>query len=308
MTTAFVLSGGGSLGAVQVGMLGALQDYGIEPDLLVGTSAGALNAAYVASNGFSESTIEGLAQIWRNLKRADVFPLDPLRQFLALSGRRRSLCSSRPLRRIVRRHLGIANLDDAIVPVSVIATDVLSGREVLLSTGDAASAVLASAAIPAVFQPVSREGRFLMDGGVADNTAVSQAVHLGASRIVIVPAGTACALDGPPNSPLAAAAHALTLMLMQRLIVEVAQFGELVEIIVAPPLCPLSVSPIDFSRADELITRARAATQEWLQSGNHHVTHLERFLSLHRHDTGLPVAGDARRSMGTPTRKAIRHV
>lgn len=294
MPTAFVLSGGGSLGAVQVGMLDAIRDYGIEPDLLVGTSAGALNATYVAAHGFSETTIDDLGQIWRNLKRSDVFPFDPLRQLLALSGRRPSLCSSRPLRRLVQEQVSISRLEDAIVPVHVITTDVLSGEEVLLSSGDAASAVIASAAIPAVFRPVSREGRVLMDGGVADNTAVSQAVRLGADRIVIVPAGVACALDGPPSTPLAAATHALTLMLEQRLVVEVAHLAQQVEIIVAPPLCPLSVASVDFSRADDLIARARTATRDWLQAGNHHLPHPERFLSLHHHAD--EVSADGRRS------------
>ncbi len=293
MTTAFVLSGGGSLGAVQVGMLAALHDHGIEPDLLIGTSAGAINAAYVAANGFSESTIDGLARIWRNLKRSDVFPFDPLRQLLALAGRKPSLCSSRPLRRLVQTHLRITDLDDAIVPVHVIATDVLSGEEVVLSSGDAASAVVASAAIPAVFRPVSREGRLLMDGGVADNTAVSQAVRLGADRIVVVPAGVACALERPPASPLAAAMHALTLMLAQRLVVEVAHLSGQVEIIVAPPLCPLSITSTDFSRADELIARSRTATHDWLQAGNQHLPHPERFLSLHHH--GESISHGARR-------------
>lgn len=283
MPTAFVLSGGGSLGAVQVGMLAALHDHGIAPDFLIGTSAGALNATYVAENGFSKTTIDDLAQIWRSLKRSDVFPVDPLRQLFALSGRRPSLCSSRPLLRLVQERLRITVLDDAIVPVHLIATDALSGEEVVLSTGDAASAVMASAAIPAVFPPVLRNGRFLMDGGVADNTAVSQAVNLGADRIVIVPAGFACALDGPPDSPLAAATHALTLMLEQRLIVEVAHLADRVEIIVAPPLCPLSVAPVDFSRADELMARSRTATTDWLRAGKHHLPHPERFLSLHHH-------------------------
>lgn len=287
MTTAFVLSGGGSLGAVQVGMLAALREHGIEPDLLIGTSAGALNATYVAANGFSESTIDDLGNIWRNLKRSDVFPIEPLRQFLAMSGRRPSLCSSKSLRRVVEAHLSIDDLEDGLLPVHVIATDVLSGEEVLLSTGDAASAVMASAAIPAVFRPVSREGRLLMDGGVADNTAISQAVRLGADRIVVVPAGAACALERPPGSPVAALTHALTLMLEQRLVVEVAHFAELIEIMVAPPLCPLSIAPVEFGRADELITRSHAATLDWLRAGNQHLPHQERFLSLHDH-AGTP--------------------
>lgn len=283
MTTAFVLSGGGSLGAVQVGMLAALDEQGIRPDLLVGTSAGALNAAYIAVHGFDQHSIAELADIWRGLTRQQVFPVDPLRQGLALLGRRPSLCSMRPLRRIVQRHVTVKNLEDASIPVHVIATDVLSGEEAVLSTGDAVDAVLASAAIPAVFRPVEREGRQLVDGGVANNTAVSQAVRLGADRVVIVPAGFACALNEPPATPLAAAAQALTLLLQQRLVVEVDRLADQVEILVAPPLCPLSVTAVDFSHADELISRAQIGTCAWFESGNQHLPHPARFLSLHHH-------------------------
>lgn len=289
MTTAFVLSGGGSLGAVQVGMLAALQERGVRPDLLIGTSAGALNAAYVAARGFDEQTIEDLGRLWQGLRRPEVFPIDPLRQVLALGGRRRSLCSSGPLRRLVAANLPLDALEDARIPLHVVTTDVMSGEELLLSSGDATSAVLASAAIPAVFEPVEREGRVLMDGGVANNTAVSQAVGLGADRVVVLPAGFACALSEPPSSPLAAATHALTLLIEQRLIVEIAQLADQVEVLVLPPLCPLSVSAVDFRSARELMARARRASGEWLDSGSDRLPRPERFLSLHSHPGALSV-------------------
>ncbi|MEI2812213.1 MAG: patatin-like phospholipase family protein [Nocardioides sp.] len=284
MTTAFVLSGGGSLGAVQAGMVAALEEQGLCPDVLIGTSAGALNAAYLGAHGFSAGSIADLAELWRGLRRQDVFPVDPLRSVLAFAGKRASLCSLRPLRRLVERHLPIDDLCDAQIPLHVIATDALSGEEVKLSSGDATSAVLASAAIPAVFRPVEHEGRLLIDGGVSNNTAVAQAVALGADRVVVVPAGFACDLSEPPGTPLAAMAHALTLLLEQRLIVEVAHFADEVEIIVAPPLCPLSVNAVDFGHADELIERAHADTCSWLEAGNDHLPNPARFLALHRHD------------------------
>jgi hypothetical protein len=84
--TAFVLTGGGSLGAVQVGMMHALLERGIEPDLFVGASAGALNAAYVAGRAFDAPTLDSLARIWLRLRRHDVFPFDPSRHLLALAG------------------------------------------------------------------------------------------------------------------------------------------------------------------------------------------------------------------------------
>jgi NTE family protein len=164
----------------------------------------------------------------------------------------------------------------------------MSGEEVLLSSGDTASAVLASAAIPAVFPPVEREGRVLMDGGVANNAGISHAIALGADRVVVLPAGFSCALLAPPATPLAAAMHALTLLIEQRLIVEVAHLAARADIVVLPPLCPLSVSPVDFRSGAELMSRARDATGAWLDAGNHLLPHAERFLSLHGHRWAQP--------------------
>ena len=283
MTTAFVLSGGGSLGAVQVGMLQALAERDVRPDLLIGTSAGAINAAYVAGHGTGRQALDTLADTWRGLRRQDVFPFDPLRHFLALAGSRDSLCSDRGLRRLIDAHLPYRNLEEAAIPVHIVTTNLLSGEEVLLSTGDAASAVLASATIPGVFPAVQREGLTLVDGGVADNAALSQAVALGADEIYILPTGFACALQRPPTSALAVAVQALTLLIEQRLVMEVAQFAGHAQVKVLPPLCPLAVSSVDFSRAAELIERARDATGRWIDSGGPSLPAPQRFLSLHHH-------------------------
>jgi NTE family protein len=283
MATAFVLSGGGSLGAVQVGMLQALADHHLEPDLLVGASAGALNAAFVAGKGFSRATIDELAGVWTGLRRQDVFPFAPHRHLLALAGARPSLCSPDGLRRLIAAHLDYPRLEAAAVPFHVVATDVLSGLEVALSSGDPTTAVLASAAIPGVFPTVTIDDRTLFDGGVADNTPISQAVELGADRVVVLPAGVACALSVPPRSALSTAVHALTLLIEQRLVFDVAAYKDRVELIVLPPLCPLSVSSTDFRSAAQLIERARTATDHWLEAGNHRLPNPERFLSLHGH-------------------------
>jgi len=283
VVTAFVLSGGGSLGAVQVGMLQALAARGVEPDLVIGTSAGALNAAYVAGYGTSPEALDDLAAIWTGLRRRDVFPLQPARLGAAAMGRAPSLCPNGGLRRLIRDHITFDQLENAKIPVHVITTDVRSGEEVVLSTGDAVDAIVASAAIPAVFPSVRIGDRDLIDGGVADNAAISQAVALGADVVYVLPTGYACALDDPPGSPLSSALHALTLLIEQRLILEVAHFAELTDIRVLPPLCPLSVSSTDFRHGALLIERARAATERWLDEGGPRLSHPERFLSLHRH-------------------------
>ena len=283
MTTAFVLSGGGSLGAVQVGMLQALTERGETPDLLVGTSAGALNATYLAGHGTSRDSLHTLAESWARLRRRDVFPISPGRHLRALTGTRDSMFSSDGLRALISKNLPYRLLEEAPIPVHVVATNLLSGEEVLLSTGDAISAVLASMAIPGLLPAVHRDGLVLVDGGLANNAAISQAVALGADRIFVLPTGVACALTKPPASPFASAMQALSFLTQQRLIHDVTAFAELTELHVLPPLCPLGISSADFGHATELTDRARRATGSWLEDGRDRLAHPERFLSLHHH-------------------------
>lgn len=200
-TTAFVLSGGASLGAVQVGMLQALADHEIVPDIIVGTSVGALNGAHLAGNPTAAGVAE-LTELWRPLRTRDIFPVRPRAALAGLFGHETALTSSRPLRRLLERHLRFERLEDAPVPLQVIATDVLTGAEVRLSTGPAIEAVLASAAIPGILPPVEIDGRTLIDGGVANHTPVSAALTLGADRVYVLASSHDCHLATPPKGAL----------------------------------------------------------------------------------------------------------
>jgi NTE family protein len=142
--------------------------------------------------------------------------------------------------------------------------------------------------------PIEREGLVLVDGGVADNAALSQAVALGADEIYVLPAGFACALERAPSGALATAMQALTLLIEQRLVMEVSQFDGPAALKVLPPLCPLSVSSVDFGHADELISRARACTGKWIDSGGPSLPAPARFLSLHGHPGEVAVGGGSR--------------
>lgn len=262
--TAFVLAGGGSLGAVQVGMLQALEQAGIRPQLVVGASVGAINAAYYAAAP-DAAGIARLQRIWLGLRSADVFPFSLLGTALCLAGRRDHLAFPHRLRTLIDAQLPYRRLQDAPLPCHVVATDALDGTEVVLSQGDAAQALLASAAIPAVFPAVTVDGRALIDGGIASNTPIAAAFALGASRVFVLPTGLPCALRAPPRGAVAIALHALNLLAMRQLLADVDRFADRCELVVVPPLCPLATNTYDFSKTAELIQRAETDTRRWLQ-------------------------------------------
>jgi NTE family protein len=264
--TAFVLAGGGSLGAVQVGMLKALDGAKIAPDFVVGASVGAINAAYYAASPDADG-IARLERIWRGLRSVDIFPFSMLGTAMCLVGRRDHLAFPHRLRTLIEVELPYQRLEDAPLPCHVIATDILDGTEVTLSSGDAAQALLASAAIPAVFPSVTIAERALMDGGIASNTPISAAFALGATRVIVLPTGLPCALHKPPRGAIAIAMHALNLLSMRQLLADVDRFADRCELVVIPPLCPLATNTYDFSRTGELIHRAEAATRRWLADG-----------------------------------------
>jgi NTE family protein len=281
--TAFVLSGGASLGAVQVGMLRALMDREVTPDMLVGTSVGALNAAFIAGHGFTPEGVDALSSVWRGLQARSLFPVDPRRALAALAGRRSSVCTDVGLRRLLDQHLNFDRLEDSPIPLVIVATDLLSGREVSLVDGDAREAVLASCALPGVFPPVIRNGRSLVDGGLANNTALSQAVLAGATTIYALPSGYSCALPRAPQTPMSTVAHALVILTHQRLLTDIETYADRVDLVVLPPPCPLAVSPLNFGRASALIEAAYLAADAALECNGGRRTDPAQAVGLHDH-------------------------
>jgi NTE family protein len=278
--TAFVFAGGGSLGAIQVGMLRALLAAGVRPDLVIGTSVGALNAGYFAGAPNSEG-VARLEDIWCGLRRSQIFPITFLSAF-GLLKHPGYIADPGGLRQLIETNLPYGRLEDAAMPVHIVATDV-QGIAVLLSEGSAVDAILASAAIPGVFPPVAIDGQMLMDGAIATNTPVRAAADLGASRIVVLPTGFACALEEPPKGAIARVLHAITLLIAWQLVRDLEQLPDEIEVSVVPTLCPLDVSPFDFSASRDLIERAADSTQKWIDLGGLSRRSLPEAFQAHRH-------------------------
>ncbi len=263
MVTAVVLSGGANLGAVQVGMLRALIEDGVRPDLIVGTSVGALNGAFMSSR-WSLEGVDDLEKLWLQMRRKDIFPIDLVGGLLGFLGRRDYLVPSSGLRKIVSQHVEFGRLEDAPIPLHVVATNLLTGKDRTFTTGQSVDAVLASAAIPAVYPPIVIDGTPYIDGGVVNNTPISHAIDDGANTLWVLPAGIACGMDEAPTGALALLLHSVSLLVNRRLQRDIEEFQDDYDLRVVPPLCPLAVSPTDFSRAAELIERAYDSTVAWL--------------------------------------------
>jgi NTE family protein len=279
--TALVLAGGGMFGAIQVGMLKALSAADVTADLVVGSSVGAINGAFYAGAP-TAAGVRQLETVWRDVSRRDVFPMT-WRTLAGFARRRDFLISSDGIRKLAEQHLPYANLEQAILPIHVVTTDVLSGGPVILSSGNAIDAIVASSAIPAAFAPVRIDNRLLIDGAVTSNTPVKVAVELGARRLIVLPTGFACSLNAPPNGAIASALHALTLMIARQLVSELDSLADDIDYTILPTLCPLASSPYDFTRIGALIDASAKASSDWIASGGLNVRAVPDSLRAHSH-------------------------
>jgi NTE family protein len=279
--TAFVFAGGGSFGAIQVGMLHSLVANGVSADMVVGSSVGAINGAYFAGAPHLRGVLE-LETIWRGLRRHDVFPIT-WRTLFGFIWRRDFLIPHDGIRKLLEDHLPFRNLQDAQLPVHIVTTDIVTGESVVLSEGSAVEAIVASTSIPGAFAPVPYRDRYLADGAISANTPVTVAVTKGARRLVILPTGYACAADAPPVGAVANALHALTLLIARQLVSELEDLPPDIEYFVVPPLCPLMGSPYDFSLTSELIERSIASTDDWLAHHGLEKRHIPGGLRAHDH-------------------------
>jgi NTE family protein len=279
--TAFVFAGGGSFGAIQVGMLQSLAAHGITADMVVGSSVGALNGAFYAGDPTLKG-VERLGTIWRALTRQDVFPMN-WRTVLSFLWRRDFLISHDGIRKLIEDYIPYRNLQDAKLPVHIVTTDIVTGDAVVLSEGPIAEAIVASTAIPGAFAPVRYRDHYLADGAISSNTPIQVAVNKGAKRLIILPTGHACATQKPPVGAVANALHALTLLIARQLVSELESLGPEIEYFVVPPLCPLVGSPYDFSRTSDHIDRAIESTDAWLAQNDLQQGRIPHEMRLHSH-------------------------
>jgi NTE family protein len=230
----FVFSGGGPLGALQVGALQALFERDIRPDLAVGTSVGALNATWLAMDP-SSAGVAHLESSWRNMKEGDLFPGGRYRASWArMLVRGNRVFENTALRRTIENSLGPARFEDAQIPLAVTATELETGAEMLFTSGPVLEPLLASTAMPGIFPPVEVDGRTYIDGGVANNVPIAPAATLGATTIYVMNSTSHSRQRRPLNRPMDYLLHAFTLARAQRLSLEQTYFQGRVKLIMLP--------------------------------------------------------------------------
>jgi NTE family protein len=263
---AFVLSGGGPLGALQVGALKALFEAGIRPDLCVGTSVGALNATFVSF----DPTLAGIARlerVWKGLSEQELFPGGRLRASWArMLVRGNRVFDNSGIRKLVESRLGEARFEEAQVPFAVVATEVDSGKEALFSSGPVIEPLLASAAMPGIYPPVEIEGRSYIDGGVANNVPIAPAVEMGATTAYVMDATSHSRQRRPLTRPIDYLLHAFSLARSQRLHLDLQIYGDKVHLVMIPTV-PLGffVPFASLDHTEKLIEMSYDYTRRFLQ-------------------------------------------
>lgn len=252
--TAFVLSGGGVLGAVQVGQLTALLEAGIVPDVVIGTSVGSLNAAMVAMDPTVEA-MHRLGDIWRGLKAEDIFPGSRVARVWNIVAKGDHIHSNEGIRRLCER-LPARSFEQAQIPLHVCATGLAAGDETWFSTGPLVRAILASTALPGVYPPVQIDGKLYVDGGVVNNVPISKAVELGARRIYVLTCGAPTTSDRPIRRPLDVLIHSFAHSRAVRTRLDLEQYANQAEIIMMPTFEVHTIRYNDPSHSPELLQRA----------------------------------------------------
>jgi NTE family protein len=185
--TAFVLGGGGLLGAYEVGMLRALSEAGIQPDLVVGTSVGAINGAFVAAD--PDGAAAWLCDLWQGEALLNAFSERLLGQAARLVRSGTHLHSIEPLRAMLAERLPGEDFSDLRLPFQCVAAGIERAHAHWFSRGPVVPAVLASCAVPGLLPPVEVDGEHFFDGGLVDSIPVGRAVALGASVIYVLQVG-----------------------------------------------------------------------------------------------------------------------
>lgn len=263
--TAFVLSGGAAMGALQVGMLRALIERRILPDLILGCSVGALNGAVLAG-GPSLATVGRMQDVWMDLIDREIVPTGLLPSPVQLVRKGESISSNESLRNLIDEVVPADTFAGLQVPFACVATNIDDAVEHWFDTGELVPAVLASASIPAVFPAVEIDGVRYLDGAIVDDVPVQRAVELGATRIFVLQVGGVDRPRPDPRRPIDVALLAYWIARRHRLLEDLARIPDDVEVVMLPHGNPTPVRYNDLSSSAHLMDVAYRASSEHLDA------------------------------------------
>lgn len=263
--TAFVLGGAGNMGAIHLGMLRALLERGITPDLVVGCSAGALNGGAIASAPTLE-TLDRLEALWLGLSRTDVWPTGNVTGVIRLLRRGSAVNGNEGLRRVVERFLPGATFADLAVPFACVATSLDTGGERWFTTGSLTEAVLASAALPVLLPPVEIDGEAYVDGATVNVVPLAKALEMGATRLFILQLKDLDVTPRRPRRPLDVLQRCLAISRNFRFVHELATLPPGIEAHVLPAITWPRLRYDGFSRTAEIVARTRDAAADYLDA------------------------------------------
>lgn len=259
----FVLGGGSSLGAIQVGMLQALAEDAVYPDLVAGTSVGALNGSVLARD--PKSAANRLSHVWLRMTRDRVFPGGPAAQARTLHRSHTHLFPNTGLQAVMEEFLGEStSFADLAVPLSVVTTDIATARPHVLGSGPLVPALLASAAVPGIYPPVELDGRLLYDGGVVANVPMRQALAMGARSLVVLDCAFPGRLPAAPHSIAEVILYAALVTMRNQAVLEAPAVAEHVPVVYLRGPAVEVMSPLDFSHTARLIELAYEAARTFL--------------------------------------------
>jgi NTE family protein len=262
---AFVLGGGGDLGANEVGMLRALLERRIVPDLIVGTSVGALNGAAIAAEPTLEM-LDRLEAMWRRLRKERVFD-SPFRIAGTLIRERTHLNSNLPLRRLIHRLLPVSTFEELAVPFQCVAACIERAAEHWFAEGPLVDAILASSAVPGLLPVVEIGGEHFMDGGIVNSIPIERAIALGATELYVLHVGRIERQLQPPRNLIQVMTVAFEIARRHRFAYDMAHLPPGIVAHVLPTGEEEAGSVIrtwDFEVIGERIGRAHRATSAYL--------------------------------------------
>ncbi len=213
--------GGGPLGAYEVGMLRALVERAIVPDLVLGTSVGAINGAAIAADPSIEG-VQRLIGVWSDIDRSKVFDGSVVARLATLARSRTHLHGNESLRALLAQLLAVDRIEDLVVPFGCVAASIERASEHWFEQGPLVDAVVASAAVPGLLPPVEIGGEHFIDGGIVNSIPISRAIAMGAQQIYVLHVGRLDRPLEPPRSPLEVALVAFEVARRHRFISELA--------------------------------------------------------------------------------------